>query len=375
MTSVLIRTIATASTHYFGHATLNQPGSLNALTLDMVQQLDPALAHWAADPQCAGVLLDGAGEKAFCAGGDVVSMARAIKAQPSGTVPTMCSDFFEAEYRMDYRIHRFPKPLMVWGHGITMGGGIGLLAGASHRVATERTRLAMPEIAIGLYPDVGGSWFLSRMPGGIGAFLALTAAALNAHDARFIGLADFIVPHAHYASVQNAIHASAWSGNCRNDAAQLSHLLALHAPNPTAHTALAPSPLRAHFDTIQQTIGHDRLSDIAGRLEALAQHPDPWLAAAGTAFLKGAPTSAALGLKLQRRARHMALADVFRMEYIVSGHCCMGTEFAEGVRALLIDKDRTPHWQPDRLEALDPAHINRHFAPWFDGPHPLADLA
>jgi len=369
--SVLFDTVATASGHLFGRATLNAPASLNALSLPMVDLLDPQLRAWAADERVAGVLLDAAGDKAFCAGGDVVGLCHAIRAQPPGQVPAEASDFFEREYRLDHLIHTYPKPFVCWGHGIVMGGGIGLMAGASHRVATPRTRLAMPEIGIGLYPDVGGSWILSRLPGRTGAFLALTGASINAADACFAGLADFQVPHERHADLLAALAATPWTGEREADGARLSHLLEALGQG----TEAPPSPLRTHFDRINAVIGHDRLQDIAPRLAALATDADPWLAQAGAAFAKGSPTSAVLGLELQRRARHLSLADTFRLELQASVGCCAHGDFAEGVRALLVDKDKNPRWSPATLDEVTPAWIADHLKPRFTGPHPLADLA
>ncbi len=366
---VQFRTLRTASGHAFGRATLNTPGSLNALSLAMVDLLDAQLRQWAGDPQIAGVLLDAAGDKAFCAGGDVVGLYHAIRTTPAGQVPAEAAAFFEREYRLDHLIHTYHKPLACWGHGIVMGGGIGLLAGASHRVATPRTRMAMPEIGIGLYPDVGGSWLLPRLPGRTGLFLALTGASLNAADAHFAGLVDFVVPHEQHGALLDAIASSAWQGAREADAAQLSHLLDALATEPPA------SPLRTHFDRINAVIGHDRLQDLAPRLAALASDADPWLAQAGQAFAQGSPTSAALGFELQRRARHLSLADTFRLELQASIGCCMHPDFAEGVRALLVDKDKRPRWQPAELVGVTPEWIEDHLRPRFGGAHPLADLA
>jgi len=353
---VLFETLQTASGHRFGRATLNVPASLNALSLEMVELLDPQLAAWSDDPQIAGVILDAAGDKAFCAGGDVVGLAKAIRALPAGQVPPEATTFFKREYELDYRIHTYPKPFICWGHGIVMGGGIGLMAGASHRVATPKTRMAMPEISIGLYPDVGGSWLLPRLPGRAGAFLALTGASINAADALFAGLADFLVPHEQYGSFLEAIMTASWQGRADDDAAQLSHLLERLGEG----AALPESPLRTHLDRINTVIGHDRLQDIAPRLAALAQDTDPWLAQAGGTFLKGSPTSAALSLELQRRAKHMSLAEVFELELKASVGCCAHPDFAEGVRALLIDKDKTPRWQPATLAEVTPEWVEDH---------------
>lgn len=371
---VLFETLTTASGHRFGRATLNVPASLNALSLAMVDLLDPQLAAWADDPQIVGVLLDAAGDRAFCAGGDVVGLAHAIRklhqSQP-GAVPPEAAAFFEREYRLDHRIHTYPKPIVCWGHGIVMGGGIGLMAGASHRVATPRTRLAMPEIGIGLYPDVGGSWLLPRLPGKAGAFLALTGASLNAADALFSGLADFAVPHEQHGALMQAITGAQWQGERDADGAQLSHLLEQLGQG----VALPESPLRQHLDCINTVIGHDRLEDLAPRLAALAEDADPWLAQAGKTFVTGSPTSAALGLEMQHRCRDLSLADAFRLELQASMGCCAHADFAEGVRALLIDKDKSPRWQPATLAEVTPEWIEDHLRPRFEGAHPLADLA
>jgi enoyl-CoA hydratase/carnithine racemase len=367
---VTFSTLATASGHVFGRATLNAPGSLNALSLDMIALLAPQLDAWAADAQVAGVILDAAGDKAFCAGGDVVALHRSIRGTPQGELPTAAATFFEREYRLDFSLHTYPKPLLCWAHGIVMGGGIGLMAGASHRVVTARTKLAMPEVAIGLYPDVGGSWFLGRTPGRSGLFLALTGAPLNASDALFAGLADTQLRHEDRGAVLEDIAAARWSGVRADDDARLSHVLeargaGLEAPD---------SPLRSHLARIDAAIRHDRLEDIAPRLRALAGDASPWLANAGAAFANSAPSSARLAVEMQRRARHLSLADVFRLEYQASVGCCVHGDFAEGVRALLVDKDKSPRWHPATLAETDDTLVASLIAPRFAGAHPLADL-
>ena len=367
---VTFSTIPTASGHVFGRATLNATASLNALSLEMIDLLAARFDTWAADAQVAGIVLDAAGDKAFCAGGDVVALHRSIRATERGQVPLQAATFFEREYRLDHRIHTYPKPVLCWGHGIVMGGGIGLMAGASHRVVTARTRLAMPEITIGLYPDVGGSWFLGRAPGRGGLFLALTGAPLNASDACFAGLADIQLRHEDQGNVIEAIADERWSGRQVEDAARLSHLLEARG----AGVQGPPSPLQSLLARIDTVIGHDSLDDLAPRLLALAGDESPWLANAAAAFAKGAPTSARLAIEMQRRAKHLSLADVFRLEWLASIGCCMHGDFAEGVRALLIDKDKSPRWLPTRLAEVDDALIASMLAPRFEGVHPLADL-
>src|SRR5690606_27525417 len=204
------------------------------------------------------------------------------------------------EYELDHLLHTFPKPLLCWGHGIVMGGGVGLMAGVSHRVVTAQSRVAMPEINIGLYPDVGGSWFLRRMPGRVGLFLALTAAPLNAADAIFCGLADLLVPHERKPQVLEAIGSAAWLAEPGADRATLSRLLAAAGEG----AALPPSKVREHFDTINALMAGDDLLDIAKRLRAL-QSDDPWLQTAARTFAKGAPSSAAVSFALWQRVHRM----------------------------------------------------------------------
>jgi enoyl-CoA hydratase/carnithine racemase len=352
---VLFDEIKTAGGQRFGVATLNAPASLNALSVAMVRLLTPRLRAWAADDGIAGVLLDAAGEKAFCAGGDLRQLYQTLL-ECGARRNAYAERFFGEEYELDHLIHTFPKPMLCWGHGIVMGGGVGLMSGASHRVVTPQSRVAMPEISIGLYPDVGGSWFLRRMPGRVGLFLALTAAPLNAADAIFCGLADLMVPHEHKARVLEAIGGTAWGAEAGADRAALSRILAQAGEG----AALPASKVREHFDTINALMAGDDLNDIARRLRAL-QSEDPWLQNAAKTFSKGAPSSAAVTFALWQRVQRMSLAEVFRLEYWVSLGFCAHKDFAEGIRAVLIDKDRNPKWSPATLEDVTPAFVEDHF--------------
>ncbi|MDB5826485.1 MAG: enoyl-CoA hydratase, partial [Variovorax sp.] len=269
--------------------------------------------------------------------------------------------FFGEEYELDYLIHTFPKPFLCWGQGIVMGGGIGLMAGASHRVVTEHSRLAMPEINIGLYPDVGGSWFLRRMPGRVGLFLALTAANLNASDAIFCGLADVLIPHERKQRVRDAITAGNWSGDAQADRAALSNILA-DAADPEGAPAAPHSKVREHFDAINALMFGDDLHEIAARLRT-SQSDDSWMQTASKTFSKGAPSSAALSFALWQRVHRMSLAEVFRLEYQASLGFCAHKDFAEGIRALLIEKDRNPKWDPATLEEITTAFVEDHLRP------------
>ncbi|WP_076997653.1 enoyl-CoA hydratase/isomerase family protein [Variovorax sp. KK3] len=366
---VLFDSIPSANGKRFGVATLNSPASLNSLSMDMVRLLTPKLREWAQDASVAGVLLQASGEKAFCAGGDLRQLYQTLRdCGPARN--TYAEDFFREEYELDHLIHTFPKPVLCWGHGIVMGGGVGLMAGASHRVVTLQSRVAMPEINIGLYPDVGGSWFLRRMPGRVGLFLAFTAAPLNAADTIFCGLADILVPHERKAQVLEAIAAARWRGDSAADRATLSRLLARagEGAEPPA------SRLRQHFDTINALMAGDDLLEIAGRLRALTSD-DPWLQTAAQTFAKGAPSTAAVSFALWQRVTRMSLAEVFRLEYQASLGFCANKDFAEGIRALLIEKDRNPKWSPATLEEVTSAFVEDHLRPRSEMPAELARLA
>jgi enoyl-CoA hydratase/carnithine racemase len=365
---VLFDEIKTAGGQRFATATLNAPASLNALSVDMVRLLTPKLREWAADDSVLGVLLQAAGDKAFCAGGDLRQLHQTLlECGPARN--TYAEDFFREEYELDYLIHTFPKPFLCWGHGIVMGGGVGLMAGCSHRVVTAQSRVAMPEIAIGLYPDVGGSWFLRRTPGRTGLFLALTAANLNATDAVFCGLADLLVPHERKGEVVEAIASAAWAGDRKADGATLSRILAKAGEGVEP----LPSKVREHYDTINALMAGDDLLDIAQRLRAL-QSDDSWLQAAAKAFMKGAPSSAALSFELWQRVPRMSLAEVFRLEYWASLGFCAHKDFAEGIRAVLIDKDRKPKWSPATIEEITDDFIEDHLRPRGEMPAELAAL-
>ncbi len=373
---VLFEERAATNGKRIGIATLSVPRTLNGLSLEMARLLDAQFVDWAQDDGIALVLLQGAGEKAFCAGGDLHGLYRGMLAhdRPAGSDPAAdprgnehAEAFFETEYRLDYRIHTYPKPVLCWGHGIVMGGGIGLMSGASHRVVSERSKLAFPEITVGLYPDVGGSWLLNRVPDRGGLFLALTGAPLTAGDAIHAGLADHFIPEASRPQVLEALLHEAWGEHSAASHRRLSQLLQGFVQ------AAEPGPLQRHAALISAACAHD----LAGIVSAIAgiDLDDAWLQNAKATLAAGAPGSARLGFELQQRAATLSLADTFRLEYVVSLHCAAHGDFAEGIRALLIDKDRNPRWNPATLSQATPAWAETFFtAPWSADQHPLADL-
>jgi len=355
-----------------GVATLNVEKKLNSLDQHMVALLSAQLSAWQQDARIVCVWLQGAGEKAFCAGGDVRSLRDQIEVVGPQLALPYVQAFFEQEYRLDYQIHRYPKPMVCWGHGIVMGGGIGLMAGASHRVVTEHSRLAMPEISIGLYPDVGGTWFLNHAPGRSGLFLGLTGANFNAADALFVGMADRFVPAAQRQQVLETLQQQAWTDCSRHNSGLVSAVL-------RAHEDLSQLPagnVREHYDLIQTATDGDSCAEVVARILALeSETEDKWLQKAVQTLKAGCPMTAHLVYEQLQRGKKLSLPDVFRMELVMSLQCALHPDFPEGVRALLVDKDGKPQWQHNSVAAVPEQWIEQHFvAPWPDGKNPLQDL-
>ncbi|MGL6071728.1 enoyl-CoA hydratase/isomerase family protein [Craterilacuibacter sp.] len=367
---VLFDTLTTTGGQRIGVATLNAEKSLNALTHSMITLLSVQLARWRQDPLICCILLRGAGDKAFCAGGDVRALRAALLEDARHPNP-QAQTFFADEYRLDYAIHTYPKPVIVWGSGIVMGGGLGLMAGASHRIATDSTRIAMPETSIGLYPDVGGSWFLQRMPARLGLFLGLTGAAINAHDALIANLADCVLGRDSYPQLLSALQAATWEGD--DDFATVSALL--DTLEDDCPQALPPSPVAPRLIAIHQLMNRGSLAKVAEALLLAHGGTDPWLASAAASFTAACPVSAAVTWEIFRRARHLSLAEVLRMELTLSVNFCTRPDFREGVRALLVDKDRQAAWSVKHIADMDARTVASHFiSPWTAENHPLAEL-
>ncbi|MCO6442270.1 MAG: enoyl-CoA hydratase/isomerase family protein [Nitrococcus mobilis] len=354
-----------------GFARLNAENSLNALSQPMIDALRSQLAVWAQDPALACVVLEGRGTKAFCAGGDVIGLYDSMRAHPGGPNP-VAERFFETEYRLDYLIHTYPKPLLCWGHGIVMGGGLGLMAGASHRVVTETSRIALPEITIGLYPDIGATWLLNRMPGRVGLFLGLTGAAMNAGDALYVDLADYFISAEHRPGLDTALAEVNWSATPERNRSHLAALLRRFAD--ASRGACPPSNVLAHRDLIDRVTDHYDLESLIAQLQSQAA-ADEWLAGGVKALLEGSPTSARVIFEQYRRGRFLSLKEAFMRELVMSVQFTRHHDFAEGSRARLIDRDRKPQWRPSSLTEVTDASVAVYFTPPPEFiPNPLEDL-
>ena len=323
----------------WGLVTLTRERALNSLTTRMCQVLDDALAAWAEDDAVRAVLVEGAGERAFCAGGDVRWLAETAKRDPAEA-----ATFFRTEYRLNTRIQRFEKPYVALIDGICMGGGVGISAGASHRVATERTMWAMPECGIGLVPDVGASHHLKAVPQATALYLGLTGARLTGEDMLALGLADAVVPSERLPGLRDRLLALDLTGDAH---ARITAALPDQAGSVTSPVTRAASAFA----------GEAGVQDVHARLAASAQPADE---ATRQRLASASPTSLALTWRLLTEAPETFEACIAR-EFRVAAHLMAGPDFIEGVRAQVIDKDRRPKWSPDSLANVTPEALDRYF--------------
>jgi enoyl-CoA hydratase/carnithine racemase len=367
-----------------GLITLNRPKALNALSLPMIRQITAALLEWKAQLAIKLVAIRGMGKNpahasdstapaftpfgSFCAGGDIRYFHQAVFAgDPS------LEDFFTEEYQLNYLIHTYPKPYIAFMDGIVFGGGMGISQGASHRIVTERTKMAMPETGIGLFPDVGGGYFLSRCPGRVGEYLALTGQMVSGDDAVANRLADVVVSSDALAALWDALPK-------QNDVSKESISLLLATKNIAANVVnhWANGENRSKIDTI---FAKPAVTEI---LTALEQDGSPWALETAATLRKRSPLMLHVVLELIRRARSMTLADDLRLERDMVRHCFhtqhlgrsgASSETVEGIRALAVDKDHSPKWSPARIEDVTPEMVQPFFiSPWPAEGHPLRAL-
>ncbi|WOG30015.1 enoyl-CoA hydratase/isomerase family protein [Endozoicomonas sp. 8E] len=355
----------TASGHQVGVITLNAERSLNSLNKAMLDSLYEQFSEWQEDSKIVCIFLQGAGEKAFCAGGDVRSLRQSVL-DGDTSAP---GQFFEKEYRLDYLIHTYPKPVICWGNGVIMGGGFGLMAGADFRVVTDTSVMAMPEITIGLYPDVGGSWILNRLPAKIGLFMALTGCRLNPADAMYLGLANRFIDHAFRKNVLESLQEADWSG----DHYQVtSDVVQYYADNSAGW--LPYSKIREHRDLIARMMDKSNFSAIIADLKAL-ETEDSWLEQARNIALTGSALSAVVAYEQFKKSRYVSLKEVFQSELVLSINCVLKGDFQEGVRALLVDKDNQPQWAYPLIEEVPREKVVEMFTPpWGESANPLSNL-
>ncbi len=354
-----------------GLITLNRPKALNALSLDMVRSLTAALAEWRDDPTVALVAIRGTNKAGkpgtpealfggFCAGGDIRFFHTAALAGDKAL-----DDFFTEEYALNHLIHNYPKPYIAFMDGVVMGGGMGLSQGARLRIVTEHTKMAMPETNIGLFPDVGGGYFLSRCPGHVGEYLALTGDVIGAEEAIDCGLADVKVAAASLPALWDKLGAASFEDWLATD-------LGAASAHKTMATALKQPQIDTHFSL-------SRVKHIVDSLEKAKG--DAWAKKTAAVLRKRSPLMLHVTLQQIRKARGMSLADDLRMERDMVYQCFnlrLGAagETVEGIRALAVDKDYLPKWMPARIEDVKPGMADAFFvSPWAAGAHPLRSLS
>jgi enoyl-CoA hydratase len=339
--------------------TINRPQALNALTLDNYRRMGPALAGWAEDPSVHAVIVRGAGGRAFCAGGDV----RAVYEAGRGIAgdPDLTAVFFREEYQLIRSIHHFPKPYIAIIDGITMGGGAGISLNGAYRVATERTLFAMPETAIGLFPDVGATRFLNRCPGHVGHYLGLTGARLRAADALYCGFATHVAEQDQVEALVAALGHVDWqAGGERGRVEAVLSGFAIDA---------GPPPLAALRPAIDRCFAGDGIERILAALAALAAEAGAggadaaWAADTRAGLLTKSPTSLKVTLRQLVVGRDCGLDQALILEYRLTQHMMAAHDFYEGVRAALIDKDQTPRWRPASLGEVGNDMVEAYFTP------------
>jgi enoyl-CoA hydratase len=324
---------------------LNRPKAINAMTLEMSLGIDAALDRFESDPAIAVVLLEGAGERGLCAGGDIRGLYDSSRA--GGDLGKI---FWRQEYIMNARIAKFPKPYIAFMDGLVMGGGVGLSAHARHRVATEKTKLAMPEVGLGFFPDVGGTWLLSRSPGEIGTYFGLTGQTMNGPDAIHARFADAVVPSSSLAALREVL-TGIRPGTASGEVKTLIDGFA---------TGETEGPVAAMQADINRWFSHDRMEDIFAAL-----HRDGSELAQSTlkTLNEKSPRGMVVALKLLRLARtSSSLQDCLVREYRAALEVFRSDDFREGVRAAVIDKDRNPKWSPSRVEDVTPGMLAPYFA-------------
>ena len=355
--------------NHIAHLTLNRPQALNALTHGMVKSMTALLADWALDENIKAIVVRGAGEKAFCAGGDIRALYETAKRGDRSELA-----FFREEYALNFTIHRYlvrtGKPYIAWIDGIVMGGGMGISQGAMLRIVGGRTKMAMPETAIGLFPDVGGSYFLSRCPGAVGLYLGLTGQVINAADALYAGLATHHIATESAFEFDYALDSLVdWSAG---PIAAMRDIVQKFARAP-----IAPGILPGLRSAIEQHFGgKPSVAAIVASLQGeTAAARGEWARTTEAALAKKSPTMLEVAKQQIERAATMNLADCFRMEMNLIAATFEHGDVMEGIRALMIEKDQAPKWQPPALAEVSPASVNEFFRQrWDNDSHPLKEL-
>lgn len=337
-----------------GFVTLDSPRSLNALDLRMLRSIEKKLLDWRGRDDIACVVLSANSKKAFCAGGDIKSLVAGLH---QGKHSQFARDYFTTEYFVDYLIHVYPKPILCWADGITMGGGIGIMNGASYRVVTERSLLAMPETAIGFFTDVGATYFLKRLPSGLGLFLGLTAARFNGFDAVKMNMAEGLLRSDRKNTVFEGLSHLPWTEDPQKNRNILHRYLTSESEADLFHE----SDLLKRLGEIQKLVNKSTIDEVDAAFRKW-KGKDVWIGSALQGYFAGSPTSEKTVFEQLRRGENLSLKDAFLREWNMAMHYCERSDLCEGVRAVLVDKDHRPRWNPPTLPEVQAKEIERYFS-------------
>lgn len=388
-----------------GIMTLNSEKTMNAVDIEMINLIDDILARWKSDDSIVAILMHGAGEKAFCAGGDIRQLYNSMisakndseidtEAGADQEIPYQYADaFFKAEYSKNYRVHLLGKPIIAWGNGFVMGGGLGLFIGANHRVGTETLKLAWPEINIGLFPDVAGSYYLSRLEYPLGHWMGLSGSHMNAVDSKSAGLINYCLPNKDLDVVIDGLCKQPWQANKAMNNQHVRNLLSniesgVELEGKDEETVEFPT---SKYDVVKETIeavfegtkldvnmtlkdNKEALKVILKRFETI-ESDDEWFNKGRNNFLSGCPNTAHLVMQQLEFGCNMTLKEVAMWELMIAMQTVRHPDFAEGIRAMVVDKDFSPKWQHSSVADVPEKWVKGFFQPlWKDGEHPFSEL-
>lgn len=367
-----------------GIMTLNSEKTMNAVDLEMVNLIDEVLSRWRADDGIVAMVMRGAGDRAFCAGGDIRQLYNSMKEKGDDHLK-YADAFFTGEYSKNYRVHLFGKPLIAWGNGFVMGGGLGLFIGANHKVGTETLKLAWPEIRIGLFPDVAGTYYLSRLPFPLGHWMGLTGCQMNAVDCKKIGLINYCIGHNEFDRFIDTLRQQPWQSNKAMNNQFVRNALKNHEKEtqenfPASNLDHCIDDINRLFNDLQikdmATLKHNKqdLLTLAERFEEIDCDND-WFKAGRQNFATGCPATAHIIMRQLQVGRNMSLKEVMKWELIVALQSVRHPDFAEGVRALVVEKDGQPNWQHSSVGDVPESWVEGLLQSlWDEREHPFYNL-
>lgn len=339
---------------------INNPEKLHVLNIDILQQLHKQLNLWEKNKDLRAIFIHATGDRAFCAGGDIVQLYQAIltSKNPSQNPDPLVRNFFKTEYEINHRLFHFPKPVIVWGNGFVIGGGMGLFMSSSHSILTENSLLSMPEISIGFFPDVGASYFLNQIPKNIGLYLALTAYKLNASEAHYLGLSSLALNHSQKTNVFDFLLQADYKDTASFD-------LLFNKQYPLANfISTQHNWIKTFEKDILQTVKHKDIYSFHKHISHMQKEDKKW-EKNRQAFLRASPSSLAIIFEQLNRAKQeqQSFKNSLEMEFCIAMRIACNSDFLEGVRAMLVDKDRNPKWNPASIEDLNITKIQEYFTP------------